>query len=668
MSEAPKIQFKDVALHYASRGWSVFPIKPKDKKPLGQIVPHGCKDATKDETKIGDYWNPVPSANVGIATGTPSGFFVLDVDAKGLDNFKQLIQDIGNFRGTLTAETPGGGFHYLYKMPEGKHIANSQGLIAPGIDVRGTGGYIVAPPSVHPNGNTYRWMNNKEIVEAPEGLVRLITTSKKEEHRVVDGEMIEHGSQHETLFYMACNMRGSGFGEAAIFNALWEENITRCEKPGPEKNIRELAKSVCKYERGNENMHTFIARVMKKELSEEKAEEYVKTEQDKKKEQLDKIIGGGFTAAELSEMELPPIKWAIPDILPEGATLMVGKPKTGKSFFALNLATAVASGGRALGKIPVDQGRVLFLQLEGSKKGLKSRQDPLLQGAKGSPLLHFYPEWQTIQDGGLKRLKAWLSYYKDTSLVIIDTFKVIRGNTSNSKSLYDQDYNSLKPFAEIAEQYDVAILLIHHTNKMNDVEDPFDLASGSTGLMASVDTGMVLRRNPNHEGVDLFIRGRETEEVEYTLKFDPRLKTWIHQGDAEEFEKNSTKHKVLHVINSLDFDETIGPKEMAKRSDISYDVAAQTLKRLVEDGLVVRAGRGNYKQHPVNSVNFVKNGEMSTKKDTENSPEVDSVKTVSTSLSTSKTPHTSQNQRNDPQVDKVDRVDSRLSEDDECPF
>ena len=83
-------------------------------------------------------------------------------------------------------------------------------------------------------------------------------------------------------------------------------------------------------------MHTFIARVMKKELSEEKAEEYVKTEQDKKKEQLDKIIGGGFTAAELSEMELPPIKWAIPDILPEGATLMVGKPKTGKSFFALN--------------------------------------------------------------------------------------------------------------------------------------------------------------------------------------------------------------------------------------------------------------------------------------------------------------------------------------------
>ena len=389
------------------------------------------------------------------------------------------------------------------------------------------------------------------------------------------------------------------------------------------------------------------------------------TEEEK---QLEAIIGGGFTARELQAMELEPIRWAIPDILPEGATLMAGKPKTGKSFFALNIGVAVASGGRALGKIQVDKGRVLFLQLEGSKKGLKSRLDPLMQGDEAPDMLHFYPEWPTIKDGGLVRLKKWLSYYKDTSLVIIDTFKVIRGNTGTSKSLYDEDYNSLKPFAELAEEMDVAILLIHHTNKMSDVEDPFDLVSGSTGLMASVDTGMVLRRNPNHEGVDLFIRGRDTEEVEYSLKFDPVLKTWIHQGSAEEFSANSTKHTVLHVLKSLDYEETIGPKEMASRAEISYDVAAQTLKRLVEDGLAVRAGRGNYKQHPVNFVNFVKKDEMSTNKDTSKRGEVDSAKTLSTSLSTSETPHTSQNQRNHTQFDKVDRVDSTSSAGSDCPF
>ncbi len=112
------------------------------------------------------------------------------------------------------------------------------------------------------------------------------------------------------------------------------------------------------------------------------------------------VFEGTFTAADLMREELPPVRWAVPGILPEGLSLLAGKPKLGKSWLALGLAVAKASGGVALGKIPVDQGEVLYLALEDNRRRLQNRLRKVLDGSPPPEGLHIATEWARVDEGG----------------------------------------------------------------------------------------------------------------------------------------------------------------------------------------------------------------------------------------------------------------------------
>lgn len=165
----------DAALRYAVRGWRVFPLQPREKKPLPGS--HGLNDATTDEATIRAWWGKHPEANIGLATG--HGWFVVDID--GLEG-EAALADLERLHGALPAtveQRTGRGRHLLFRddVPFGDAIRNSAGQIGPKIDVRGLGGYIVAPPSIHPDGRIYQWASgagpkNREIAEAPPWLVR----------------------------------------------------------------------------------------------------------------------------------------------------------------------------------------------------------------------------------------------------------------------------------------------------------------------------------------------------------------------------------------------------------------------------------------------------------------------------------------------------------------
>lgn len=140
------------ALWYARRGWQVFPLRPRTKEPFAGI---GVYAATSDADQVMDWWSRWPLANIGLHCGG-SGILALDLDA-----YKDTYQG-GGFLApadeqTVTNLTGSGGTHLLYAMPDGVHYTNATGNLPPGIDVRGQGGYIVVPPSIHPNGNAYRW-------------------------------------------------------------------------------------------------------------------------------------------------------------------------------------------------------------------------------------------------------------------------------------------------------------------------------------------------------------------------------------------------------------------------------------------------------------------------------------------------------------------------------
>ncbi len=254
----------DYALAYARRGWPVFPLGKKSKLPL---IPkdadkakaagweqggNGCLDATTDEKTIRAWWKKSPQSNIGIATGR--AFWVLDVDTKHADAAAWL--EAVELPETVTAITGTGGRHFLFQKPSFV-VKNNVSRVGPHVDVRGINGYIVAPPSIHPDtGHSYTWDAVEDIPEgmpsaAPDWLLGQLRAAKEEEKAPLTvGAVIPDGEQHMTLWRAACSMRSK-------FSMGFEEMLPtliqlskRCQDVPPEANVRKIALSACQFAPG----------------------------------------------------------------------------------------------------------------------------------------------------------------------------------------------------------------------------------------------------------------------------------------------------------------------------------------------------------------------------------------------------------------------------------
>ena len=153
----------EYALRYAALGWAVFPVKPRDKVPA---TPHGCLDATTDSTQIRAWWDAAPDCNIGLACGEPSGVVALDLDARsgGTEFWAAALDDNGPLpAGGYESQTGGGGTPNLFAF-DGEPNYD----IAPGVEIKSTGKYIVVPPSIHPNGTAYEWELSSSPIEEDE--------------------------------------------------------------------------------------------------------------------------------------------------------------------------------------------------------------------------------------------------------------------------------------------------------------------------------------------------------------------------------------------------------------------------------------------------------------------------------------------------------------------
>jgi len=243
------------AVEYIKMGLAVFPLEERGKKP---ITKNGCKDATTDAAKVKAWWQDHPNANIGIATGKKSGgIFVIDLDIdedKGTDGYHTLEdwkRDHGEFPETWISMTGRGGYHLYFKSD--KEIRNRAGIID-GVDIRGDGGYVVAPPSIHSNGRPYEWEYAPEDIElAPANdTVRffLQTGLNGGENKFVAPEVIKDGTRNETIFKFACMMQSKGASDQTVFAASISENNLKCMPPLTEEEVKILVNSALKYEKG----------------------------------------------------------------------------------------------------------------------------------------------------------------------------------------------------------------------------------------------------------------------------------------------------------------------------------------------------------------------------------------------------------------------------------
>ena len=174
---APRVEgsMLEAALYYANVGWPVFPVwgsteeggcacrKGLDcpRPAKHPITDRGFKDATTDRETIRRWWTRWPQANIGMPTGRRSGLLVIDVDSgkEGFENLAALIHCYGEWPETLTVRTGGEGMHFLFRYPPDTEIRNDEGRkLGSGIDVRGEGGYVLLPPSVHATRRAYEWV------------------------------------------------------------------------------------------------------------------------------------------------------------------------------------------------------------------------------------------------------------------------------------------------------------------------------------------------------------------------------------------------------------------------------------------------------------------------------------------------------------------------------
>lgn len=299
---------------------------------------------------------------------------------------------------------------------------------------------------------------------------------------------------------------------------------------------------------------------------------------------------GLVSAADLVEREFKPPKWAVPDLVPEGLSILAGRPKTGKSWMALDFALAVAGGGDALGNTPCEAGDVLALLLEDTDRRLHGRIKAVLQGVPAPANLDIATTWKRADDGGLDDLRAWLASHPNARLVIIDTLQKIRGARGRDAGVYEDDYRAVASFKQLADEFTVPIVLIHHVRKEG-ASDPLDAVSGTAGLTGSADTIIVLKREPNDPHGLLYVRGRDVNEAEVALQFDNETGKWLRLGPGADFRKSEERRA---IIRALCDGGAMTPREVAEAIGKKAGAVRVTLHRMIKAGDVSRHVDGKY--------------------------------------------------------------------------
>lgn len=239
---------EQAALSYLSRGWSVVPIRRRDKRPAIRWQGYQHRRATPDEVRA--WFRQWPGANVAIVTGAVSGIIVLDVDPQhgGDASLRRLEARHGPLPPTLEAMTGGGGRHIYFAHPGGV-VYNKVGLL-PGIDLRGDGGYVVAPPSLHASGVRYAWASQATAPDPlPRWLLQRVSSRGRGGHRLSYWRKLVHegimeGERNNTIASLAGRLLWHGVDEDVVLDLLLCWNATRCRPPLPEDEVARTVESI----------------------------------------------------------------------------------------------------------------------------------------------------------------------------------------------------------------------------------------------------------------------------------------------------------------------------------------------------------------------------------------------------------------------------------------
>lgn len=564
-------------------GFSLIPVRAGEKIPAIQWAPFKSRHATLDEIA---GWAE-EGHNAGIVTGAISGLVVLDCDSA---EAVALAIGRGIPQSTISVRTAR-GCHFYFRHP-GSKVPNKASLLV-GMDIRGDGGFVVAPGSIHPSGARYEWADHpawNEISPMPEWLRIALQGQPAEMDRSSGPVSGEH----------------TAYGRSAMEREL---SILRKTKEGARNDqLNRSAYALAQLAAGGEigaveaqaALHDAALAIgldpveIEQTLLSGWESGWQEPRTPQRPAANSKKSPEIISARALLQIEFPALRWAIPGLLPEGLSILAGKPKLGKSFLSLQIAVAVSTGeGKALGVAGIDAGDVLVCALEDSQRRLKDRLTRMQPfGVPGH--LHFATNWPRIGQGGIEALDAWCNDCPGTRLIILDTWRALKPAGTGRSSAYDEDAIAAAPLLELTKRRPgLAVVVIHHTRK-SEADDVFDMISGTHGLTGIFDTLMVLARYG--EGARLAAQGRDLEGYEKALERDRHTGGWVVKGDAVALAKTGERQELLDLLVDADAPRSLA--ELAKAVGKKPDTTRRLLKALVDEGSVQQPGHGLYALTP----------------------------------------------------------------------
>lgn len=293
----------------------------------------------------------------------------------------------------------------------------------------------------------------------------------------------------------------------------------------------------------------------------------------------------GIDAADLVALDLPPLTWVVPDLLPEGTSIWAAPPKIGKSCLVYQTVTEVALGGELLGR-RVASGSALYLALEDGQRRGRERLLAALEG-RTLPRGRLEVRWSAprIGEGLEDEIERWLDAHLDARVVAVDTLGRVRPRSSGRRNAYEVDVEDLAALQDLFRDRPVALVIVHHSRKETG-DDFLASVSGTYGITGSADTVVVVRRKRLEAFGSLLVTGRDVPDADLSVRFDGL--TW-HPAPTVLTEASFERAEVFRVIEEQG---PIFPAAIAEQLGLSRTSVQNMVGKLHDRGAVARTTSG----------------------------------------------------------------------------
>lgn len=621
----------DFALNYASEwGWLVMPLHSiengictcsrSDCPSPGKHprTANGSKDATRDLAQVEAWFQQWPEANVGIATGPISGIVVLDVDmAKGAHSSSLIFGDVDQTIFTTPKVRTGAGLHFYYRYPAGIDIRNSASKLGPFIDVRGDGGYVVAPPSMHVSGKRYEFQNShSELADFPQDwidkLIQAHTPGPAGPSQngaytytgpavspgsfvipppapgVIMPDAINQGSRNQTLTSIAGSLRHRGLSEGAIYAALNIENQRVCVPPLGDDEIRHIAFSVGRYA---------PAEPIDPASDPDAPPDHENT--------LRPYLFRDFMAQTFEEKEILGFHIGKRDI-----AIIQAATNAGKTTLLRNIGMCMAAGRpfepfyEAVRPIKIayfdfendaqdvqrDLREMFKVFTPAEARELEQNYIVIPKGLMGGELFQFntHEKWanELIEKNGVE-------------FIIVD-------NVSAAYDLNDENSNAevtkkvIKPLLKMAYTGNCAFLFAHHYGKKkNELEHAgVHAGRGASALQALSRTVINMFGDVSKgEPVTVECAKRKTDGGQnYTRVFKLEADRWFHLTHYVQAAKETAYKKIRRHMQSVQYPDTVTKADLITlfEADFKEDSIKKAVDELCKDGFIEKPQHGRY--------------------------------------------------------------------------